>query len=83
MRNPKTLELEVVGSQAWRGGRPATDRVGPAAGDVMRSGKPWVYRSRDAPEGPGGDRRERRAEDHHLCACGESTAQERWTMACC
>jgi GAF domain-containing protein len=49
LRNQKTLELEVAGSQ----GVPETiinQRIAwgaPAAGDVMRSGKPWVSPMRE------------------------------------
>jgi putative methionine-R-sulfoxide reductase with GAF domain len=49
LRNNKTLELEIVGSQGM------TEAIiqqriawgAPAAGDVMRSGKPWVSPMRD------------------------------------
>ena len=49
VRNPKTLELEILGSQ----GLPATiteQRIAwgaPAAADVIRTGKPWVSPMRE------------------------------------
>jgi len=49
LRNPKTLELEVAGSQGVAeviiGQRIAWGA--PAAGDVMRTGKPWVSPMRE------------------------------------
>jgi GAF domain-containing protein len=49
LRNQKTLELEVVGSQGVAEAI-ITQRIAwgaPAAGDVMRTGKPWVSPMRE------------------------------------
>jgi GAF domain-containing protein len=49
LRNPKTLELEVAGSQGVADAI-ISQRIAwgaPAAGDVMRTGKPWVSPMRE------------------------------------
>ena len=79
MRNPKTLELEVVGSQgvteaflkqpiAWGA---------PAAGDVMRTAKPWVSPIREMIPASLVEMVEKAGLKTIVSVlCGESTAQE-------
>src|SRR6266699_3145991 len=49
LRNPKTLELEVIGSNSVAEGvvQQPIAWGAPAAGDVMRTGKPWVSAIRE------------------------------------
>ena len=79
MRNPKTLELEVIGSHgvaetviqqpiAWGA---------PAAGDVMRTGKPWVSPIREMIPKTLLETVEKTGLKTIISVlCGESTAQE-------
>lgn len=79
MRNPKTLELEVIGSHgvpeevtqqpiAWGA---------PAAGDVMRTGKPWVSPIREMlPKSLVETVEKTGLKTIISVLCGESTAQE-------
>src|SRR5256886_786962 len=79
VRNHKTLELEVVG---WHG---VADEVvqqpiawgAPAAGDVMRSGKPWVSAIREMlPKNLVETVEKAGLKTIISVLCGESTAQE-------
>ncbi|MDQ6714478.1 MAG: GAF domain-containing protein, partial [Candidatus Dormibacteraeota bacterium] len=79
LRNPKTLELEVIGSHgvaetviqqpiAWGA---------PAAGDVMRTGKPWVSPIREMlPKALVETVEKTGLKTMISVLCGESTAQE-------
>jgi GAF domain-containing protein len=79
LRNHKTLELEVVGSTG------VADAVvtqpiawgAPAAGDVMRTGKPWVSPIREMIPPALVETVEKAGLKTIVCVlCGESTAQE-------
>jgi len=68
MRNPRRWSWKWSAPRAWRGGRPATDRVGrPAAGGRHAVRQAVVYRSRDAPK-PWWRRRERGLKTSSLCS---------------